>query len=112
MLLVLRVGVNVDVLAGGVGADLCVFDVGGDLDVLGVVLAALSSFCPSCRASPFLLILAAAIVITTGSLGAILSPSLSNFSCSRCTSSCFSRSLFCWIALFTSFASSPSLATS
>ena len=44
MLLFLRVGVNVDVLAGGVGADLCVFDVGGDLDVLGVVLAALPSF--------------------------------------------------------------------
>ena len=42
MLLFLRVGVNVDVLAGGVGADLCVFD--NDLDVLGVVLAALPSF--------------------------------------------------------------------
>ena len=44
MLLVLRVGVDVGVLAGGVGADLCLFDVGGDLDVLGVALAALPSF--------------------------------------------------------------------
>ena len=44
VLLCLRVGVNVDALAGGVGADLCVFDVGGDLDVLGVVLAALPPF--------------------------------------------------------------------
>ena len=44
MLLFLSVGVNVDVLAGGVGADLCVFDVGNDLDVLGVVLAAPLSF--------------------------------------------------------------------
>ena len=44
MLLVLRVGVDVDVLAGGFGADLCVFDVGNDLDVLGVVLAAPPSF--------------------------------------------------------------------
>ena len=44
VLLCLRVGVEVDALAGGVGADLCVFDVGDGLDVLGVVLAAFPSF--------------------------------------------------------------------
>ena len=97
-MLSLRVGVGLDVLAGGVGADLGVLGVGVDRDVLAAWFAVLFPFCVSplrSRVSASLTILAAPTVSVTRSLGAVLSPSLLSFSCARCFSSSFSSSLFC-----------------